>query len=225
MQRRNFVTVHKFNFILWAGPTSLATRIHAHTNTHTHSHTLIRARTHSSHTRRTFAADVILFSLCYFSAHCSTLCPLPVAPSLAPCPVPGNWVPGNCLGELSMNYVVLLRGPEFENLLKYARHCSGTTTGTGCGSCTGSGTGSATCRSGGQRSAAATANTFVPLQTCVLLSLIESWRAKALPIMQYGPHCEVFQVFDRRAFSCSSSCSASFSHYSSSLAFSLGSRQ
>lgn len=128
--------------------------------------------------------------------------------------MPGNWVPGNCLGELSMNYFVLLRGPEFENLLKYARHCSGTTTctGTGCGSCTstGSGTGSGTCR-GGQSSAAATANTFVPLQTCVLLSLIESWRAKALPIMQYGPHCEVFQVFDRRAFSYSSSCTSSSS--------------
>lgn len=200
----------------------------SHTRPHKHTHTLTHTNTRS-HTQFTHSQNIrswcnFIFALLFFSALLH-LCPLPVAPSLAPCPVPGNWVPGNCLGELSMNYVVLLRGPEFENLLKYARHCSGTTTGTGCGSCTGSGTGSATCRSGGQRSAAATANTFVPLQTCVLLSLIESWRAKALPIMQYGPHCEVFQVFDRRAFSCSSSCSASFSHSSSSLAFSLGSRQ
>lgn len=113
------------------------------------SHTRPHIHTHRSHTRTTFAADVILFFALLFSAHSSTLCPLSVALSLAPCPrVPGNWVPGNCLGELSMNYVVLLRGPEFENLLKYARHCSGTTTGTGCGSCTGSGIGSGTCRGG-----------------------------------------------------------------------------
>lgn len=40
------------------------------------------------------------------------------------------------------------------------------------------------------------------LQTCVLLSLIESWRAETLPIMQYGRQCKVFErqrLFGRQA--------------------------
>lgn len=37
-QQHNFATVHKFNFILWAVPKSLAA--HTHQQTHTHAHTV-----------------------------------------------------------------------------------------------------------------------------------------------------------------------------------------